>query len=102
VARASRGGDVSLKLPALARQPEALQRQLVRQALRQIRGDLHQFEFRHWRELERLLHRGSTKAAVHLPGGVQVVREADRLRFHAPRSFAPVNGACSPCDEAVY
>ena len=92
VARASRGGDVSLKLPALARQPEALQRELLREALRQIRGNLNQFEFRHWRELERLLHRGSTKAAVHLPGGVQVVREADRLRFHPPRSFAPVNG----------
>lgn len=81
VAHAARRGDVSLKLPTLSRQPEALQRQLVRRALREIQGDLNQFEFRHWLELDRLLQRPSTRAAVHLPGGVQVVREHDRLRF---------------------
>ncbi|MDP3703784.1 MAG: tRNA lysidine(34) synthetase TilS [Candidatus Omnitrophota bacterium] len=102
VARATRSGDVSLKLPTLARQPEALQRELVRQALRQIRGDLNQFEFRHWRELERLMQAPPARAAVHLPGGVQVIREADQLRFQPPRSSTNANGTCSPLDEAVY
>jgi tRNA(Ile)-lysidine synthase len=102
VARATRSGDVTLKLPVLVRQPEALQRELVRQALQETRGDLNQFEFRHWRELERLLHRSSTRAAVHLPGGVQVVRETDQLRFQLPNARAPANGTCSPLDEAVY
>ena len=102
VARATRNGEVSLKLPVIARQPEALQRQLLRRALQEIQGDLNQFEFRHWRELERLLYRAPTRAAVHLPGGVQVIREADQLRFQPPRDAAPADGACSPLDEAVY
>lgn len=80
VARTSHG-DVSLKLTTLARQPEALQRQLVRHALREIRGDLNQFEFRHWLELERLLKPRASHAEVHLPGGVRVRRERDRLCF---------------------
>lgn len=90
VARAARSGDVTLKLPVLARQPEALQRQLLREALREIRGDLNQFEFRHWRELERLLHRSPARAAVHLPGGVQVVRESGQLRFQRRSSILNV------------
>ena len=76
-----RNGSVCLRLPALTRAPQALQRQLIRQALREIRGDLNQFEFRHWLELERLLGPGAARAAVDLPGGVRVVREQDRLCF---------------------
>jgi tRNA(Ile)-lysidine synthase len=76
-----RRGEIALKLPALARQPQALQRQLVRQALRQLQGDLNQFEFRHWVELERLLGPGAAPDAVDLPGGVRVVRKDDRLCF---------------------
>jgi tRNA(Ile)-lysidine synthase len=95
LAKPSRSGEICLRLPVLARQPQALQRQLVRQALREIRGDLNQFEFRHWVELERLLRPRAARAAVHLPGGVQVVREQDRLCFQR-------SGACSALDEAVY
>jgi len=80
-AKPSRRGEVCLRLPALARQPQALQRQLVRQALRQLQGDLNQFEFRHWLQLERMLGPRAARAAVDLPGGVRVVREQDRLCF---------------------
>jgi len=92
MAKPSRKGEISLKLPALTRQPQALQRQLVRQALRQLQGDLNEFEFRHWLKLERLLGPGAVRAAVDLPGGVRVLREPDRLRFQA----------CPSSDEAVY
>jgi tRNA(Ile)-lysidine synthase len=81
MARPSRRGQVCLRLPALARQPQALQRQLLRQALRQLQGDLNQFEFRHWLQLERMLGPRAARAAVDLPGGVRVVREQDRLCF---------------------
>lgn len=81
MARPLRKGEIALKLPALTRQPQALQRQLVRRALRQLQGDLNQFEFRHWLELERLLGPDAARAAVDLPGGVRVVREHDRLCF---------------------
>ena len=83
VARSIRSGRVSVDLKGFGRQPLALQRQLVRQAIRQVRGDLSRFEFRHWLELEPLFHSRPLGTVVELPGGVRAVRERDHVRFEA-------------------
>ncbi len=56
----------------LKRQPKALQRQLMRQVVYSLRGDLKRFEFRHWLELESLIETKPEGTVVSLPG---------RLRF---------------------
>ena len=72
-------GRVSLTLRSFARQPEALQRSLVREAIRQVRGDLQQFEYRHWLEVERLWRERPVQSVVDLPGGIRVSREHECL-----------------------
>lgn len=92
LARASRGGSVTMAVRTLARQPKTLQRQLVRHAVQRVQGDLNQFEFRHWLEVERLLEQaGSARAPVaSLPGGVRVSREGDRLIVQGDSEASPV------------
>ena len=70
---------VSISIAALLRQPKALQRQLVRQAIQRLRGDTGQLEFRHWLEVERLCVERPVGTVLDLPGGVQLCREQERI-----------------------
>ena len=84
---------VAVAVGPFRRQPEALQRQLVRQAIRQVRGDLTAFEFRHWLELVPLFQTRPLGVAVDLPGGVRAHRERDRVMFESSdrvRQLPPV------------
>ena len=73
------GPSVAIAIPALLRQPKALQRQLVRRAIQRVRGDLGQLEFRHWLEVERLCADRPPGTLLDLPGGVRLLREPHRL-----------------------
>lgn len=70
------GGGVRIMVGAFTRQPTAMQRQLIRQVVRQLKGDLAAFEFRHWREVEQLFLKQPNGTVVHLPGGVRLRRQA--------------------------
>lgn len=70
---------VTISLPSFVRQPKALQRQLIRQAIQRVRGDLLQVEFRHWLEVERLFHDRPQGTVLDLPGGVRFRREGERV-----------------------
>lgn len=70
---------VMLKLASFRRQPLALRRQLMRQAIVAVQGSLRQFEFRHWLEIERLLSEKPEGSIVHLPGGIEVVRHREAV-----------------------
>ena len=71
--------EVVVAIAAFLRQPKALQRQLVRQTIQCVRGDLGQFEFRHWLEVERLFLERPAGTVLHLPGGVQLRRERGQV-----------------------
>lgn len=77
--------SVSMTIRHFVRQPKALQRQLVRYAIQRVRGDLGQFEFRHWLEAERLFHERPVGTVVDLPGGVQLRREKEHVICLRPR-----------------
>lgn len=70
---------VEVSVAAFLHQPPALQRQLVRQAIQQVKGDLRSFEFRHWMEIQRLFTERPIGALVNLPGDVQLRRDKDRV-----------------------
>jgi tRNA(Ile)-lysidine synthase len=89
VLRPSGANAVSLDIAAFRRQPTALQRQMVRHAIRRVRGDLQEFEFRHWREIVRLFADRPAGSIVHLPGGIELVRE--RVRVICRRAAGPAS-----------
>jgi tRNA(Ile)-lysidine synthase len=82
--------QVAIAIPVFLRQPKALQRQLVRQAIQRVRGHVGELEFRHWLETERLFLERPVGTLLDLPGGVQLRREKQhvicRLAARAPQS----------------
>ena len=67
--------QIAIAVPQFLRQPKALQRQLLRQAIHSLRGDLGGWEFRHWLEAERLFTDRPEGTVLDLPGGVQFLRQ---------------------------
>jgi tRNA(Ile)-lysidine synthase len=79
VVRSAAAKQLAISVSAFLRQPKALQRQVVRRALQDLRGDLKGFEYRHWLETERLFLARPEGTLLDLPGGVQLQREKDRV-----------------------
>ena len=75
----TREGAMAIQISGFLRQPKALQRSLVRLAIQRLQGDLTGFEFRHWREIERLFTEQPEGTTVDLVGDVQLTREAERV-----------------------
>ncbi len=89
IARSPSKSQVSITVPRFIRQPKALQRQLVRCAIQRVRGDLGQFEFRHWLEVERLFLEQPVGTILNLPGRVQLRREAERVICELTAASSP-------------
>lgn len=89
---------VDVSIAAFLHQPPALQRQLLRQAIQQIKGDLRAFEFRHWVEIQRLFTERPVGTVLDLPGGVQLRRDKDRVlcRLATPCVEANSHGILPP------
>jgi tRNA(Ile)-lysidine synthase len=68
---------VEISVAAFLHQPPALQRQLLRHTVQQIKGDVRAFEFRHWMEVQRLFTERPVGTVLDLPGGVQLRRGHD-------------------------
>ena len=86
---AGKSGEVSLTLKAFRRQPKALQRHLVREAIARTRGGPPQLEFRHWRQIEEFFAAQPRGTTLDLPGGVVLERDAQRVRCHRNSHPAP-------------
>jgi len=77
--RISSPAQVAIAVAPFLRQPNALQRQLVRQAIQRVKGDLGRMEYRHWLEVERLFAERPAGTVVDLPGGIVLRREGERV-----------------------
>ena len=72
-------GGVGIALAWLSRAPLALQRQMLRLAIRTVKGDLLQIDFRHWEEVSALISERPAGARVDLPGGISVTKQDRHL-----------------------
>ena len=72
-------GEVALAIAPWLRQPDAVQRELIRQAIQQVRGDLATIEFRHWLEILDLIRHRPPGSRVELPNGIVWRREAEQV-----------------------
>jgi tRNA(Ile)-lysidine synthase len=94
------GGALAIRLDGFLRQPQALQRQLMRRAIQQLQGNVNGFEFRHWIEIERLLTERPVGTVLDLPGGLRLTRERDRVLIRRPTVEA--GSACATAGMTVY
>ncbi len=80
---AGEGDGLAVDCEALGALHVALRRELIRQAVGKIRGDLRGISFFHVEKLLELALSGTTGNAVELPGGFTARREYGRLVFAA-------------------
>lgn len=79
----SRGkGGVELKLKDIVIQPKALQKEILRDALDKIGGEVKKLTFRHWKEMENFIKYKRKGSSLDLPGGVRLTRTAEALVFY--------------------
>src|SRR3989338_2029915 len=73
------GRTLAISVAAFLRQPQALQRQLMRRAIQRVKGEPGRLEYRHWLEAERLFRERPSGTLLDLPGGVQLRREPEHV-----------------------
>jgi tRNA(Ile)-lysidine synthase len=72
-------GTITLSAGSLRQAHTALARRLVRMALKDLTGTLQRISFAHVRSVLYLLTAGGTEKEIHLPNGIRVRLNADRL-----------------------
>ncbi len=70
---------IEIRVAGFLRQPTALQRQLLRQAILELRGELTAIEFRHWRGAQRLFAGRPAGTVLDLPGGIRLQRRTETV-----------------------
>ena len=78
-------GAIGLNRTALLQEPKALQRRVLRLWIEQVRGHLRGLDFVHVEEVLRLIEGKAPQGRVSIPGGWELVREYDALRFEKRR-----------------
>lgn len=81
-----RQGVTELSVYRFLREPAALQRRIVRAALRGEAGGLRSIHLEHVRAVMHLAAAGRPQGRIHLPGGLRVQRSYDQLVFGFERS----------------
>lgn len=82
----------SVQIPALARLDDAVRSRVIENFLKE--NGVREPEYRHIAAVDRLIFSENPSARVHLPGGVTIERQYDRLCVHEPAAFTPI---CIPC-----
>jgi tRNA(Ile)-lysidine synthase len=74
-------GSLEIRLGDIAIQPKALQKEIVRDALDKIGGEVKRLNFRHWKEMEQFIKHKRKGSSIDLPGDIRVTRTATSLVF---------------------
>ncbi len=83
---------ITISLKKLLALHKALQKLVVRCAIKEVKGDVRRIDYRHWKELENLAQQRPQKSIVDLPGEVSVVKSKENLVFYkrAAKSTLPI------------
>ncbi|MCM8781973.1 MAG: tRNA lysidine(34) synthetase TilS, partial [Candidatus Omnitrophica bacterium] len=73
------GGEIRISLK-FQNEDLAVQRMMIREAIRRVKGDLNSVTYSHWEDLNNLLNK-RTRWSIALPGNVVVRREKNSLVF---------------------
>ena len=83
-------GETKVSISELSKSPAILQKEIVRQILLELQGNLDNITLQHITDILRLL-KSTSGREVHLPQAVKVQREFDELRFSSevpPKDFS--------------
>ncbi|MFC1576721.1 tRNA lysidine(34) synthetase TilS [Candidatus Omnitrophota bacterium] len=77
-----RDGRIEIPLKDIAIQPKALQKEILRDALKEAGGLIKKLTYRHWKDAEVLIRQKKKGALMDLPGGVRLKRTERFLQLY--------------------
>ena len=72
-------GGIIIDIKKLGRQEEAVKRRILRCALRELKGNLRRFTYRHWKEMDELIDKRPGNSIVDFPGGINFRKDKNKL-----------------------
>ena len=75
----SKGSRLIIDLKGFSKYHPAIQRMVLRIAIKELKGDTRRLTFKHWKELEDLIFRRSTGSVVDLPRRIKVLKDKRRI-----------------------
>jgi tRNA(Ile)-lysidine synthase len=82
VRKKSNGGSITIDANKFLSLHQALQKLVVRLAIKELKGDMRSIDFRHWKELEDLFQNRPKNSIVDFPKGVSIVKKRESLVFY--------------------
>ena len=80
--RSGKNGILEISLKDIVIQPKALQKEILRDSLDKIGGEVKKLSFRHWKEMEGFLKTKRKGNSLDLPGGIRISRTGSTIQFH--------------------
>lgn len=78
----TKGPDiVRIDLKDIVVQPRALQKEILRDALEKVGGEVKKLSFRHWKEMENFIRMKRRGSSLDLPGGIRLGRDESALEM---------------------
>lgn len=74
-------GMVKIALKDLVVQPRALQKEILRDSLDRIGGEVKRLTFRHWKDMEQLVRHKRKGSSLDLPGDIRITRTGASIFF---------------------
>lgn len=78
----SSNAEVVIDIKKFSALHKALQKLVIRLAIKELKGDVRRIDYRHWKELEDLAGRRPSNSIVDLPGGVSAAKKGASLTFY--------------------
>jgi tRNA(Ile)-lysidine synthase len=82
VCKKSNGSSIAIDVNKFLSLHQALQKLVVRLAIKELKGDLRSIDYRHWKELEDLFQNRPKNSIVDFPKGVSIVKKRESLVFY--------------------
>jgi len=77
----TKGKSCTIPLCDVLMQPKAIRKEMVREALKSVGGNIKKFTYRHWKDVDRFISKAERNSSLDLPGSIKIRKIENRLVF---------------------
>ena len=82
----TKNSEIKINLEKFLKYPLAIQRMMIRLAIKDLKGDLRKISFQHWQEIEDLIYNRPLNSIVNLPAKIAVAKIKNYLSVSIKQS----------------
>ena len=76
-----KGKSCTILIRDVLMQPKAIRKELVREALKSVGGNMKKFSYRHWKDIDTFISKTEKNSSLDLPGAIKIRKIENRLVF---------------------